>query len=298
MGVAVGKTVGYYSGATLARICHEEVPFLMHDTLLLSAAGCYLAAVVVLYRSLTRVPPSPAMVAVALTTLGVILHASAQAGHWFTGGPPEISFLNALSLCGLVVVTLLLASVPLRDNVFDAGLIALPLAAIVLLGEWWLDAPGSLLDAGTATTHWHVVSSVLAFGVLSIAGVYAVFVALIDHFLRKHHVNPLVRALPALDTLERLLFRLISVGLVLLTVSLTTGLLFVNDLFGQHLVHKTVLSMVAWLVFAVLLWGRRFRGWRGRRAVRLTILGIVLLALGYFGAKAVLEVLLDRDWQA
>ena len=75
-------------------------------------------------------------------------------------------------------------------------------------------------------------------------------------------------------------------------------MLFINDLFGQHLAHKTLLSIFAWLVFAVLIWGRWKRGWRGRVAVRMTLAGIVLLLLSYFGSKLILEVLLQRSWHS
>lgn len=105
-----------------------------------------------------------------------------------------------------------------------------------------------------------------------------------------------MQTLPALDTLEALLFYLIKIGLAVLTVSLVTGLVYVDDLFGQHLAHKTILSIFAWLVFALLLWGRWKRGWRGRVAVRMTLAGIALLLLSYFGSKLVLEIILDRSW--
>ena len=98
--------------------------------------------------------------------------------------------------------------------------------------------------------------------------------------------------------LEDLLFKLIAAGFLLLTVSLGSGVVFINDIFAQHLVHKTVLSIFAWLVFGLLLWGRWRYGWRGRLAVRLTLAGIVLLILSYFGSKLVLEVLLGSSWQA
>jgi ABC-type uncharacterized transport system permease subunit len=167
----------------------------------------------------------------------------------------------------------------------------------VVLDYYQVPVHGSLLGGGhTVTTTVHIVTSVMAFGLLAMAGVYAGFVALLDHFLRHHHLNRLVRALPALDVLEALLFRLIAAGFVMLTVSLGTGLLFVSDLFAQHLVHKTVLSIVAWLIFGLLLWGRHARGWRGRTAVRLTVAGVIVLVLAYFGSKAVLEVVLQRDW--
>jgi ABC-type uncharacterized transport system permease subunit len=143
----------------------------------------------------------------------------------------------------------------------------------------------------------HLVSSVLAFGLLSIAGVYALFVFVIDHFLRRHHLNPLVRSLPPLEVLEDLLFKQIAAGFTLLTVSLGSGMMFINDIFAQHLVHKTILSILTWLVFGVLLFGRWRYGWRGSLAVRMTLAGVILLILSYFGTKLVLEVILGRSWQ-
>ena len=98
--------------------------------------------------------------------------------------------------------------------------------------------------------------------------------------------------------MESLLFKLITTGFLLLSVSLISGLLFINDIFAQHLLHKTVLSIMAWLVFGLLLWGRWRYGWRGSLAVRMTLAGIVLLLLGYFGSKLVLEVFLGRSWSS
>ncbi|MGD9407447.1 MAG: cytochrome c biogenesis protein CcsA, partial [Gammaproteobacteria bacterium] len=73
-------------------------------------------------------------------------------------------------------------------------------------------------------------------------------------------------------------------------------LIFVDNVFAQHLVHKTVLSIIALLVFGVLLLGRWRFGWRGRKAIHWTLVGYGLLVLGYFGSRFVLEVLLQRQW--
>lgn len=270
----------------------------MHDVLLLSAAGCYLAAAILLFRGLfadaDSKPAAPALIAAA----GVVLHASAQAQHWLISSPVEVSFLNVLSLCALVIVALLLFAAATPNRLFAAGMISLPMATLMLLAEWAFDAPGNILRDVTPGIGLHVVSSVMAFGFLALAGVYALFVAVIDHFLRQHQLNRFVRALPALDVLESLLFTLVLLGFGLLTLSLLTGFVFVSDLFAQHLAHKTVLSILAWFVFGTLLWGRRFRGWRGRTAVRMTIGGVLLLILAYFGSKLVLEVLLDKEWNS
>jgi len=269
-----------------------------HEILLVTTAACYLGGVVLLYFSILKSSPQLRTVAVVITCAGVLLHSAAQFKHWSVPGAVEISILTILSLCALAIVLLLVVSLLLTKPLFDAGLVALPLATIVLLLEMLLTAPVTALTSGSPEITTHILSSVMAFGVLSIAGVYALFVALIDHFLRQHHLNKLMRTLPALDMLENLLFQLITVGFVLLTLSLGTGLLFVNDLFAQHLAHKTILSIIAWLIFGTLLWGRRYRGWRGRVAVRMTLAGIALLLLSYFGSKLVLEVLLERSWQS
>ena len=94
--------------------------------------------------------------------------------------------------------------------------------------------------------------------------------------------------------MERLLFRMIAVGFILLSVSLLSGLVFLEDIFAQHLIHKTVLSIAAWGVFALLLWGRWRLGWRGRIAIRWTLAGFAVLMLAYFGSKFVLELVLQR----
>ena len=92
------------------------------------------------------------------------------------------------------------------------------------------------------------------------------------------------------------MFRLIGAGFGMLTLALLTGFVFVTNLFEQHLIQKTVLSLIAWVIFGTLLIGRIRYGWRGRRAVRWTLYGFGVLALAYFGSKFVLETLLGRHW--
>ena len=90
------------------------------------------------------------------------------------------------------------------------------------------------------------------------------------------------------------IYGLIALGFVLLTATLLTGVLFVNDLLAQHLVHKTVLSVLSWLVFGGLLLGRWRYGWRGIRAVHWTLTAMALLLLAFFGSKFVYEMVLRR----
>jgi len=126
----------------------------------------------------------------------------------------------------------------------------------------------------------------------SLAMFQALLLSLQDHQLKHKHPSGLIRNFPPLQTMESLLFGFLWAGWVVLSLSLLSGWLFFEDLFAQHLVHKTVLSCIAWVVFAVLLWGRHQLGWRGHKAIRWTLAGFCLLMLAYFGSKLVREFIL------
>jgi ABC-type uncharacterized transport system permease subunit len=268
----------------------------MHDKILLITAACYLVAVILLYVGVANGTGRKHRLAALITFLGVLMHGWAQSQHWFASPTPQLSMFNVLSLCALVTVAVPLMTLPFRNNIFDASMVTLPLAIVILLAEALVQTPSLEITQGSVEITIHIITSIIAFGVLCIAGVYALFSALIDNLLRRHRFNRLIETLPALETIEHLMFLLITTGFIILTISLGTGLIWVNDIFGQHLAHKTLLAMFAWLLFAVLLWGRWRRGWRGRVAVRMTLIGIALLLLSYFGSKFILEVVLQRSW--
>lgn len=268
----------------------------------LLAAVLYLAATAALLSATRTDSASGRNAALGITGVAALLHAVLQYQAWMHQPLAQIDVATVLSLCSLVVVALWTSTLPRPSGVLESGLIALPIAALSNVVDVLF--PGSAIDQGSALasaapgTLVHVISSVIAFGLLSLAGVYAVLVVVIDHSLKRHELGRLVQSLPPLDKLEELLFRLIATGFVVLTVALASGLIYVDDLMAQHLVHKTVLSFLAWVVFGALLLGRRLKGWRGILAVRLTLAGIALLLLSYFGSKLVLEVLLGRSWYA
>jgi ABC-type uncharacterized transport system permease subunit len=173
--------------------------------------------------------------------------------------------------------------------------IVLTLAALLAAGT------GSLPQAREVAAHgWpfavHVVLAMGAAGMFAIAAACVVLLALQDSALRSPRQAGLLAALPPVESFERALFSVLAIGMVSLTLAILAGLLFVTDLFAQHLVHKSVLALVAWLIFAALLLGRWRSGWRGRKAARYTIVGFVVLAVAYFGSKFVLEILLGRHW--
>ncbi len=179
-----------------------------------------------------------------------------------------------------------------------------PLARV----QSWVNAlagGGVLLMAGFTATHAipssqalalraHLVVSFLAYGLLAVAALHAVLMTVLEKQL--HRGALAVGAVPPLLTLEAVLFRTIGAGFVLLTLAVSSGILFSEELFGQplQLTHKVVLAILSWLVFGGLLLGRHFRGWRGRTALYWTITGFTLLLLAYVGTQFVLEVLLGR----
>ena len=142
----------------------------------------------------------------------------------------------------------------------------------------------------------HVLISLFAYGLLSVGAILAVYALLQDRRLRRAQLSPANALFAPLETTEKLLFGVTSTGFVILLLAVFSGLVFVENLFAQHLAHKTVLSFIALLLFGVLLAGRRFRGWRGRRAVWLYLWGFVTLALAYFGSRYILESILGRSW--
>jgi ABC-type uncharacterized transport system permease subunit len=129
---------------------------------------------------------------------------------------------------------------------------------------------------------------------MSLAAMMALMLWVQERSLRQRRLASQTRGLPPLVQIETLLFRLILVSFVLLGLTLLTGVFFVEDLLAQHLAHKTLLSFLSWSVLGVLLFGRHRFGWRGQRAVRLTLLAMGLLLLAFFGSKLVLQFILSR----
>jgi len=135
-----------------------------------------------------------------------------------------------------------------------------------------------------------------AFAFLTIGMVLAVAQVLVDRRLRSRRPLGLLKILTPIESLESGCFQSILAGFLVLTLALVSGAFFVENLLAQHLVHKVVLALVAWVVFGVLLLGRMRFGWRGRQALRWTFAGYTLLGLSYFGSKLILENVLGTHW--
>ena len=266
----------------------------MHTFPGLLAAVLYAVATVLLVRRLRadtgdrRVIPS-----VAVAVAALVLHALALRAAIVGPAGLDLGFFNALSLATWVLV-LLLVLLSLGQPVISLGVGVFPLAALVVLLDIAFSSghAAPMLSAQPAGLQVHVLLSICAYGVLGLAAAQAIVLGIQHKLLHDHHPRRVVHVLPPLYLMETLMFRLLASGFGLLTLALASGFVFLEDMFAQHLVHKTVLSILAWGLFAALLAGHHFAGWRGPTAVRFTLGGFGLLVLGYFGSKLVLELIL------
>ncbi len=237
-----------------------------------------------------RRKPQILMIAIA----GAVIHGGLLYQSVLTPTGMALDFFNAASLIALLTTTLLLLT-SFQEPVENLGIPVFAVAAIAI--GLSLLYPTDQAASGTARS-WqldtHILLSLLAYSILGLAVLQALLLAIQDYHLHNRQPGGFIRSLPPLQTMEALMFQMIRIGFVLLGLALVTGVLFLEDIFAQHLVHKTVLSIVAWLVFAILLWGRWRFGWRGRVAIRWTVGGFVFLMLAYFGSKLVLELILKR----
>jgi ABC-type uncharacterized transport system permease subunit len=218
-------------------------------------------------------------------------------------GPEQFHFGFAYALSATLWLTVLIVW---AESYFSASrgllLLVLPLAA--LASGLPVVFPGAAIGPETTSVVFrlHLVLAILAYSLLTIAAMQALLMATMDRRLHGDVLaerTPLARfldRLPPLLAMETVLFRLIAAGFILLTATLASGVFFSEQLFGRPLRfdHKSVFTIAAWLVFAGLLAGRRFFGWRGRTALRWTLIGFVMLVLAYIGSRFVLEVLLGR----
>ncbi len=228
----------------------------------------------------------------ALGFLAMFLHAIILFSDTITANGLNPSFVNSFSLVSWLVVLLYLVA-QLRKPVETLGVLVFPTACLaVFLQLFW--PANSHLQNQSFELQVHILLSLLAYGLLAIAAAQSILLLIQTHYLKSKRPGGFIRSLPALQSMETLLFQMIQVGFVLLTLALLSGLIFLDNIFAQHLVHKTVLSIIAWLLFAILLWGRWHFGWRGKKAINFTLGGFIFLMLAYLGSKMVLEIILHK----
>lgn len=225
--------------------------------------------------------------------IGLLLHGYILYISLLQSGSLSLGLASAVSHV-LLLISLLLFYTTFNCKIETLGLFIIPVVIISIIISSFIPNVSEqvMLSGGLGV---HIFTSLLAYSLLLLATVQALVLAYQNSQLHKHKTNGLISTLPALQDMEALLFRLIKIGLILLTIALLTGFIFL-DLSGfmqKGIAHKTVFSIMAWFIYAALLNGHYRYGWRGRVAVRWTLLGTVFLLLAYFGSKFVLEYLLS-----
>lgn len=257
-----------------------------------------------LYISCLFLPSSKRWLSSCAIVLGWTLHGSAL---WLEiSSPLGIRLGFAMMLSAALWISVLAYFLENWKLPLDGlRFLVLPAAAVqVLLPSFF---PGQLISiAGKSMWFpWHIGIALLAYSTLTIAAFHAVLMTLQESRLRSRKsifssgwLATVLERLPALLLMERILFRLVFIGFILLTLTVVSGIVFSKDIFGVAFKwdHKTVFTLLSWLLFGILLAGRKWRGWRGKTALSLTLTGFVTLLLAYVGSRFVFEVILHRSF--
>ena len=228
----------------------------------------------------------------AVAAVALIAHSVGVYGLSFNGTQLVFSLFSVSSFIFWVINTIVLIS-SLKKELHNLFLLLFPLSAVSVLGAILGNNP-EWQHTLEYTIAAHVISSILAYSLLTIASLQALLLAYQNRALKNKSLLANSKLLPPLQTMESLLFELLWVGEILLTLAIASGFYFLEDMFAQHLVHKTVFALTAWFIYALLLWGRSKMGWRGTKAIRWALAGFVCLMLAYFGSKLVLEIILNK----
>lgn len=236
-------------------------------------------------------PEGPNRRAVAgVAAIAVILHAAALSQAIFTTDGQNFSLTNVISLVNWIIAfTFTVMMFRLKVIVVVPVVYACSVLSVALL---WLLPPKFIIHFELyPEVLAHVVLSLMAYSALMIAALYAIQLAMIQNKLKKKQLM-LSPSIPPLMTVEKQLYHLVIIGVILLSLSLATGFIFLDDMFADGKGHKAILSIMAWFVYITMLWQQYSVGCKIRTAVIYTLSGATLLSLAYFGARIVKELIL------
>jgi len=226
---------------------------------------------------------TPALIALSL-------HAIVLNNHIYLPEGLNLSIFTAFSLISwLVSLQILLASI--KRPVDSLGIVMFPLSAIALFFESQFIETNIVFDISPGIQS-HILMSIVAYSLLMLGALQAIALAFQHKSIKNHHPTGLVKKLPPLHDMESFLFQILTFSFIFLSLALVSGFLVFDDLFAQHLIHKTILSLIGWGALFTLLLGRFLFGWRGKVAIRWTFISFGFILLAYFGSKFVLEIVL------
>jgi len=224
--------------------------------------------------------------------LALICHIAALHFPLFTGEPLALSFASLGSYV-MWFLSLILFVTTLNRKIESLALPILPLTIFSIIMTMFVDSDAHNTVNMRSGLGIHILTSLLAYSTLMLASFQALLLTMQNNHLHARKNTNFIRSLPSLENMEHLLFRFIKIGVILLSIGLLTGFYYLDNLFGSGVAHKTILSIIAWVVFSILLFGRWKYGWRGKVAVRWTLGGFIVLMLAFFGTKFVQEFMLD-----
>ena len=237
-----------------------------------------------------------ARIEIVLVPVALVLHGMLLYARVISSDGIDLGVANAVSmLVWLTVLIYWLASLAFEKLSGMIGLMA-PVALLAVLLQAVVPTRHIVTYAGDPLFALHFGIAMLAYSLFIVATVHALVMLAEEKWLHRGVLPPFLKSMPPLMQMEALLFRIVLAAFVLLTLTLVSGVFFSEQLFGRPLKanHKTLFGFISWFIFAALLAGHYFRGWRGKTAVRLTLAGFTALLLAYVGSKAVLELVLQR----
>lgn len=254
------------------------------------ATVCYCLSALLIYKQLGSAQ-NQRWVALAPAVAGMLLQAAALNVLIIRPQGLNLGFFAAFALIGwLISIQILLSCIYRRIE--SLGIIVFPISGLAGIAAS-LHFADHLISTPSNAIQGHIMVSVIAYSLITLGAFQAGLLAYQDLSIRHHHPGGFIRFLPPVHDMETLLFQFLAFGFLCLSASLLTGFFYLEDIFAQHLVHKTVLSIVAWIILGVLLFGRFRFGWRGMTAIRWTLAAFVSLMLAFFGSKLVLEFILQ-----
>ena len=255
------------------------------------AMAFYLIATGFIFLLVSRQATIAQPLVIIPATLAIVCHGVGILQLMLIEGRFDLSIDNMASLITLVINVIVFISC-LRKPLHNLWFFLFPMAIICIVLSLSIKPEQYNFVAASVGVIAHILLSIVAYSLITISVLQALLWSWQNQKLKNHQLSGPAKLLPPLQTMESLIFELLTAGVVLLILGILTGFLYLDDIFAQHLVHKTVLSLFALAVFATLLMGRYILGWRGNTAVKWILSGFCLLMLAYFGSKFVLEIIL------
>ena len=228
-----------------------------------------------------------------LVAIGLITHALLIYNHVFNQGV-DLSFANSTLLLSWIIVLIYLL---LNNKSKYQGLEIFTLipALIIVLVFPLIQPDHQSIQYYSISASIHIIVAMLGYGLLAFGSIFSLFLLLFEKGLHAETKNSsmISTSEPLLD-IESKLFQIYWVGFTFLTFTLFSSLFFSNYLFGQSLDwnHKTIFTILAWLSYALVLFGRVQFGWRGKKSIIISLFAFAFLILAYLGTKFVVEIVL------